>query len=88
MWIRSQSKETLGNYEVFWYSSNTKDKTRHSVHSSSIDGESWHLGAYKSEERALEVIDEIQDYVGKSKSVNLNNGCVENMFYIHQMPKE
>lgn len=54
MWIRSQDKKMLGNYQSFWiegnsiYAETTNPKYRDC------------LGTYESKERAIEVLDEIQ----------------------------
>lgn len=60
MWVRSQSKKFLGNYDSF------------AVSESGIvlgyqgpeDAEGAVLGAYEDEEKALSILDEMQGYIG------------------------
>lgn len=60
MWVRSQNKKFLGNYDSF------------SVSESGIvlgyqgpeDAEGAVLGVYKDEEKALSILDEMQGYIG------------------------
>ena len=55
---------------------------------------SFTLGTYKSEERALEVLDEIQSYLINNTFVKKINGLgeikdvVPNLLFVYQMPKE
>lgn len=60
MWVRSQNKKFLGNYDSF------------SVSESGIiigyqgpeDCEGAVLGTYENEEKALSILDEMQGYIG------------------------
>ena len=67
MWIRSQDKKTLVKADklIIGYDKDEKVYEIHNVYDS--------LGIYKSKERALEVLDEIQS-------------CVNNV-NIYEMPK-
>lgn len=66
MWVRSQNKKFLGNYDSF------------SVSESGIiigyqgpeDCEGAILGSYENEEKALNVLDELQIYIGLSESTS------------------
>lgn len=68
MWIRSQDKKTLVKADklIIGYDKNEKVYEIHNVYDS--------LGTYKSKERALEVLDEIQS-------------CINNV-NVYQMPEE
>lgn len=67
MWIRSQSKETLLKATKIFIHDNQ-------VFASMEDGFDEMVGEYKSKERAIEVLDEIQS-------------CVNNV-NIYQMPEK
>ena len=73
MWIRSQSKETLLKATKIFIHDNQ-------VFASMEDGFDEMVGEYKSKERALEVLDEIQteisNYVGTMAQI------------VYEMPKE
>jgi hypothetical protein len=55
MWIRSQNKRQLSNVDSIWHTGGDNPNIY-----GGAGGECECLGTYKSEERALEVIDEIQ----------------------------
>ena len=72
MWIRLQNKEVLV-YANNFYIMKTRGEEKYEI--SYFDGDSFvKLGFYKSKERAIEVLDEIQS-------------CVNNV-NIYQMPEE
>lgn len=76
LWIRSQDKEVLTRVVDIW-----KDADKNEIWSKSSFAIKNCLGIYKTKERALEVLDEIQDllqnaYVGNSNRI------------VYQMPKE
>lgn len=78
LWIRSQSKELLMKSPELRY--NQKDNN-HSILAYDTLGVYRILGTYETKERALEILDEIQDllqnaYVGGSNRV------------VYQMPKD
>ena len=78
LWIRSQDKKLLMKSTELRYN---QKKENHSILAYDTKGDYRLLGIYKSKERALEVLDEIQDllqnaYVGGSNRV------------VYQMPKD
>lgn len=81
MWIRTQDKETLINV-------NCIDMYNINKHKWIIEAcDSNNLGTYESKERALEVLDEIQE-----KIINLEYGkaykCLMPNEVVYQMPEE
>ena len=74
MWVRSQDKKTLVKVDklIIAYDTDEKIYEIHNVYDS--------LGVYKSKERALEVLDEIQEFIMMSKTTQLTT--------IYEMPKE
>ena len=82
MWIRSQNKETLANADKLYIGKNNNKYTIN--FDTYIDG--WYiLGTYKSKERALEVLDEIQTWIERYEA-NKNN--LFSGHFVYQMPKE
>lgn len=95
MWIRTQDKETLINV-------NCIDMYNINKHEWIIEAcDSNNLGKYKSKERAIEVLDEIQAYLENNYlSINdmpqHNNGLIANGLIlfpnnkqtVYQMPEE
>lgn len=82
MWIRTQNKETLANADKLYIGKNNNKYTIN--FDTYIDG--WYiLGTYKSKERAIEVLDEIQTWIERyeANKNNLFSGHV-----VYQMPKE
>ena len=77
IWVRSQNKETLANADKLYIGKNNNKYTIN--FDTYIDG--WYiLGTYKSKERAIEVLDEIQEFIMMSKTTQLTT--------IYEMPKE
>lgn len=72
MWVRSQNKKFLGNYDSF------------SVSESGIiigyqgpeDCEGAVLGAYENEGKALSILDEMQGYIGMTYQEVKNLGAI------------
>ena len=78
LWIRSQDKKLLMKSTELRYS---QKKENHSILAYDTKGDYRLLGIYKSKERALEILDEIQDllqnaYVGGSNRI------------VYQMPEK
>lgn len=76
LWIRSQDKRILQKVDNIFLDANYENKRI-----STYDGDNVELGTYKTKERALEVLDEIQDllqnaYIGNSNRI------------VYEMPKE
>ena len=99
LWIRSQDKEILVKVEYLEYFYNkvhyaNEEKPREEHHNigTYISNEQFIiLGEYKTEQRALEVLDEIQK---KINLINLGHDLgspmvdLKNPSYIYEMPKE
>lgn len=92
MWIRSQSKKSLLNINQVVIN-NTKDESEYYIHGYSERGIDI-LGFYSTQEKALKVLDEIQEkieYPYPSKIVpSIGTNCYHlienNKFY--QMPQD
>ena len=70
LWIRNQDKENLVKVNEVY------------VEERLIECKDTILGVYKTKERALEVLDEIQCHL-----VNINDSG-DKYFYVYEMPKE
>lgn len=91
LWVRSQDKGLLMKTPELRY----KQKGNvHSLLAYDISGGYRILGVYKSKERAIEILDEIQDYMKKCLFAKKVNGLGEeldlipNPILIYQMPKD
>ena len=76
LWVRSQDKRILQKVDNIFLDANFEDKRI-----STYDGDSITLGEYKTKERALEVLDEIQEYMNFDIKLKLET-C------IYEMPGE
>lgn len=85
MWIRSQGRERLVNCNVIYY---RLISGRHYIKGGITDEGGWALGIYKSEERALEVIDEIQAQIIEFECIKVSGSYTGYFPIIYQMPKE
>lgn len=91
MWIRSQSKKVLLNVNQVTIN-NTKDESEYYIHGYSERGIDI-LGAYSTEEKALKVLDEIQDAIEDTFYYNIENlGCgsyaLKKGCEIYEMPQD
>ena len=80
MWIRSQDKEVLGKFDMLYIDENMSDEIVITgcdghVHVNDKVLSACELGTYKSKERAIEVLDEIQT-------------CISNFFEYEVMPPQ
>lgn len=75
LWIRSQDKTTLINTRRIDVDDNNIIVWDEGRYASEI-----YLGIYKTKERALEVLDEIQNYILLPNT--------DNSAYVYKMPKE
>lgn len=78
LWIRSQDKEVLTRVVDIW-----KDADKNEIWSKSSFATKNCLGMYKTKERAIEVLDEIQNilnpkYILDSSSIRPDDSWVEN----------
>lgn len=85
LWIRSQDKECLTEVKHLYTNDNYEIKQQDDLI----------LGLYKSKERALEVLDEIQDILDTKKSyekfahlITKDTKIIEFSNVIYEMPKE
>ncbi len=95
IWVRSQDKEFLMKIDNINLGLDV-DSNEPCRLFTFVDGAvtSFSLGTYKSKERALEVLDEIQDKLQKGSMAKVINGLGEdlgfiaNPIFIYEMPKE
>lgn len=95
LWIRSQDKESLMKVDNINLGINvdTNDPTRLFTFVGGATT-SFTLGVYEAEERAKEVLDEIQNYMIKCLFAKVENGLGESIDFmpkpiiIYQMPKK
>lgn len=87
LWIRSQDRESLLKIEKIFYFNTCPEME--STGRNVILNKEWigekdciELGEYKTKERALEVLDEIQCHL-----VNINDSR-DSYFYVYETPKE
>lgn len=109
LWIRSQDKTLLTKVNSLWLWDNTiwfevPFYENHKVVGLSITGHNHKIATYKTKERALEVLDEIQKilkpmiYTEKGKIVGMINNefikekgkaeVIELSTYVYEMPEE
>ena len=79
MWIRSQNRESLVQVDCLCIEKNEIDKGKYIYSDFDIVQGCIILGTYKTKERALEVLSDIQKYINSVVMINLN---------VYQMPKE
>lgn len=58
LWVRSQDKRILQKVDNIFLDANYENKRI-----STYDGDNVELGIYKTEERAIEILDEIQNFM-------------------------
>lgn len=75
LWVRSQDKRILQKVDNIFLDANYENKRI-----STYDGESIELGTYKTKERAIEVLDEIQDLLQNAYAGGSNR-------VVYQMPE-
>ncbi|MCD2345779.1 hypothetical protein [Clostridium guangxiense] len=82
MWVRSQSKHYLGDYKELVIICN-------GVYGYAVNGDSTLLGKYDTDERALRVLDTMQQKLiaGASKDV-IVNGTRYSKQFVFQMPQK
>jgi hypothetical protein len=86
MWIRSQNKRQLSNVDSIWYTGSNKPND-HYIYGG-VDGGCERLGAYKSEERALGIIDEIQERILGIGLIKVTGNTTGYYPIVYEMPKE
>ena len=85
LWIRSQDKTQLLNAVGFYYD---YQEEKHHITCLTKDHDYYWIGIYKSKERALEVLDEIQSILKFGLQINNNNQFIGTTTYVYEMPKE
>ena len=87
LWIRSQDREQLVKVSFIEMSAVEHTEFNASVSTKSFclsggDSEFWCLGSYNTKGRALEVLDEIQNFLTPRfiVSTTSDNDCVDNLF--------
>ncbi len=89
LWIRSQDREAILKVKNIFYSTNSKNE--HLIRCFIVDNLENGivvLGEYKTKERALEVLDEIQDILNPTGLRGSLIGVNQINIYVYQMPKE
>lgn len=74
LWVRSQDKRILQKVDNIFLDANYENKRI-----STYDGDNIELGTYKTKERAIEVLNEIQNYILLPNT--------DNSAYVYNMPK-
>lgn len=90
LWIRSQDKERLFKVSTLFVEYNGDVNPTISSHRIVAD-KCIDLGIYKSKERALEVLDEIQKYINNGCKRFIDTGVYHTSKYeyrVYEMPKE
>lgn len=75
LWVRSQDKRILQKVDNIFLDANYENKRI-----STYDGDNIELGTYKTKERAIEVLDEIQNYILLPNT--------DNSAYVYNMPED
>ena len=92
LWVRSQDKTRLVKVDHIYYMENmfTNDvEDKYYI----CSGGAFDLGVYSTKERALEILDEIQEHIENYGEIfaESNNGIVSNFKYygsVYEMPKK
>ena len=86
LWIRSQDKERITKIDEVYYSS---DDYGHYVMCYKDQFTGYKLGKYKSKERVLEVLDEIQKLdIGNNPNIEVSCYAYSLIKVTYNMPKE
>ncbi len=93
LWIRSQDRRILQKVDNIFLDANYGNKRI-----STYDGNNTELGTYKTKERALEVLDEIQNFICieiHENNINyekadliLKGKIVDSLCKVYQMPED
>lgn len=83
LWIRSQDRRILQKVDNIFLDANYENKRI-----STYDGDNIELGTYETKERALEILDEIQNKVNHINKFLLVNEDYECDDCIYEMPEE
>ena len=75
LWVRSQNKRILQKVDNIFLDANYENKRI-----STYDGDNIELGTYKTKERAIEILNEIQNYILLPNT--------DNSAYVYNMPED
>ena len=75
LWVRSQDKRILQKVDNIFLDANYENKRI-----STYDGDNIELGTYKTKERAIEILNEIQNYILLPNT--------DNSAYVYNMPED
>ena len=95
LWIRSQDREDLVKVNALWLMDNqiwmeVPFYENHKKIGLTVSGHNHKLAEYKTKERALEVLDEIQEYINNECKKYVSNGDSYTASYkysVYEMPK-
>ena len=87
-WIRSQDKEELQKISSRLFIRRAKNATYAIVNDLCVDDRYIDLGVYKTKERALEVLDEIQKILMNNTLESSIAKCYKLDNYVYEMPEE
>lgn len=76
IWVRSQDKRRLIN-------ANNLSVRHMSIYTYDIIGKEIYLGSYKTEERAIEILNDIQNIL-----MNINPSAMGKSIVVYEMPQE
>jgi hypothetical protein len=85
MWIRSQDKFRLIDVKAAYINYNRRNEILGDV--GGDEGACYQLGTYATEERALQVMDDIQQFVIAKEKADLGGLNVHEVPRIYQMPE-
>ena len=93
LWIRSQDREDLVKVNALWIMDNqiwmeVPFYDNHKKLGLTVTSNNHRLGVYKNKERALEVLDEIQDRLISSTSIEKSRLCLKNGYDELKIPYE
>ena len=92
LWIRSQDRESIFKVKSVFYTIN--EENEHLIRTiviDNVDNGIVRIGQYKTKERALEVLDEIQRHITKHNETVVIRICNEDFIKqnpVYEMPKE
>jgi hypothetical protein len=92
LWIRGQDRDVLASAKGLYISDNYEviksyPKEVKEYLNSTIENNEYRFGSYKSKERALEVLDEIQKKIEETFwDYSKDDYCIKSVTNIYQMP--
>ena len=89
MWIRGQNKEVLINANEIW----TDSKTVYATYGT-VESGYWSVGPYETEERCIEILNEIQNGICHHKATEIMSHEMEGLSsdiiqgFVYEMPEK